>query len=360
MRAPRRPRTALGRFAHGLGVVIAVTVAAGAALVGISDSGVVARSEATALAPTAAMLHLPFGGLATAGAGAELATVAQAATRTAPAEPTAEAAAAAPATEAGHPAATTAAAGPGTIAILGLAAPGETTAHRAVYVYRPAVTDSATLPVLYFLHGVPGSPGDPFAAGLATYLDRAFARGVAPFVVVSPDGNGAAHDDSEWADAWNGSDRIESFLLDVVIPAVEGTNRRDAAHRAVGGDSMGGYGAMNISMRHPGVFGQVVSIAGYFHVDDPAAMFGGQAALIDANSPDRHPAEARGLHILLLDGTAESDPVIRGESERMSDLLDSAGVANRLVIAPGDDTWQFASSQFGTITDFVDQGWAGA
>jgi S-formylglutathione hydrolase FrmB len=38
---------------------------------------------------------------------------------------------------------------------------------------------------------------------------------------------------------------------------------------------MGGYGAMNIAMQNPGVFGQVVSIAGYFVVNDLSGMFGG-------------------------------------------------------------------------------------
>ena len=52
---------------------------------------------------------------------------------------------------------------------------------------------------------------------------------------------------------------------------------RDAAHRAIAGFSMGGYGAMNIAMQNPGVFGQVVSIAGYFVVNDLSGMFGGPA-----------------------------------------------------------------------------------
>jgi S-formylglutathione hydrolase FrmB len=269
------------------------------------------------------------------------------------------AAAAAAATRAGAPRIPAPArpTGPGRIVTMTLAAPGESSPDRAVFVYRPAVADSATLPVVYFLHGVPGGPGDVFAAGLANYLNQAFLRGVAPFVVVAPDGNGASHDDTEWADAWDGSDRMESFVMDVVIPAVEGPNRRDAAHRAIAGDSMGGYGAMNLAMRHPGLFGQVVTIAGYFHVDDPAGMFGGQPALIAANSPDLHPAEAAGLRVLLIDGTDESDPVIIGESQRMSTLLGASGVANDLVLLPGDDTYTFVASQFARITTFVDAGW---
>ena len=47
-------------------------------------------------------------------------------------------------------------------------------------------------------------------------------------------------------------------MTDAAILAVEGTHMRDAAHRAIAGFSMGGYGVMNIAMQNRGVFGQVV------------------------------------------------------------------------------------------------------
>jgi S-formylglutathione hydrolase FrmB len=38
---------------------------------------------------------------------------------------------------------------------------------------------------------------------------------------------------------------------------------------------MGGYGATNLALRHPDLFGQLVSVAGYHHVDDPDGVFNG-------------------------------------------------------------------------------------
>jgi hypothetical protein len=67
-------------------------------------------------------------------------------------------------------------------------------------------------------------------------------------VLAVPDGNGSHHRDTEWADAGDGSDRVEDRLLREVIPAVEGSHRRDAAHRAIGGFSMGGYGSINLAL----------------------------------------------------------------------------------------------------------------
>jgi S-formylglutathione hydrolase FrmB len=74
------------------------------------------------------------------------------------------------------------------------------------------------------------------------------AGGGAPFVLAVPDGHGSHHRDTEWADAADGSDQVEDRLLREVIPAVEGSHRRDAAHRAIGGFSMGGYRSINLAL----------------------------------------------------------------------------------------------------------------
>ena len=153
--------------------------------------------------------------------------------------------------------------------VLHVALPGSTTT-RDVVVYRPAVPDSAELPVLYFLHGYPGSASDAFDAGLPRLIDRLVAEGYPPFVLAAPDGNGMSHRDTEWANAVDGTDQFETFVTGNVIRAVEGTHLRDRTRRAIAGFSMGGYGAVNLALRHPDLYGQVVPIAGYFHVDDPS------------------------------------------------------------------------------------------
>jgi len=229
---------------------------------------------------------------------------------------------------------------------------------RAAWIYRPGVPDSSRLPVVYFLHGVPGKPSDAFRAGLADSLRRYFAAGGRPFVAAVPDGNGGHHSDTEWADARDGSDRVETFVTQTVIRAVEGRHPRDARHRAIAGFSMGGYGAMNLALRHPDLFGQVVSIAGYFHVDDPDGMFGGDAPTVHANSPDRHLRSARSLRILLMDADHDAQPVVRGESQRFYRLLRSAGIRATLEIAPGTHNWAYAAAQFGAMERFLNAGWA--
>lgn len=226
-----------------------------------------------------------------------------------------------------------------------------------VYVWRPAVPETRELPVLYFLHGVPSGPQALVdGEGLADLVRAWIARGGPPFVLAVPDGNGSHHRDTEWANAADGSDRVEDRLLRQVIPAVEGHDRRDAAHRAVGGFSMGGYGAMNLALRHPDVFGTVISISGYYHVDDPSDMFGGDPAVIAANRPDLHLAAAQRVRIFLAAADEEDNPVIKGEPERFKGLLDAAGIPAVLDVRHGGHDWRYVRSVLPEAFTFMTQG----
>jgi S-formylglutathione hydrolase FrmB len=244
----------------------------------------------------------------------------------------------------------------GTVSVLQIRGPSDRQAHQ-VWVWRPPGPDSATIPVLYFLHGDPGSARDPFTAGLAEALNRRLREGYPPFVFASIDGNGERHQDSEWANARDGGDLVMDRVTGAAIPAVEGTHMRDAAHRAVAGFSMGGYGAMNIAMQNPGVFGQVVSIAGYFVVDDPSGVFGGSPALIARNTPSAHPGQARGLRVLLDEDASESDPLIRGQAARMGALLRSAGVPVTVQVQPGTHDWSYAMNALQQAFAFLTDNW---
>jgi S-formylglutathione hydrolase FrmB len=227
-----------------------------------------------------------------------------------------------------------------------------------VYVWRPDVAETRTLPVLYFLHGVPSDPKTIVDyEGLAKQVESYVAGGGTPFVLAVPDGNGRHHDDTEWANAADGSDRVEDRVMDEVIPAVEGAHRRDAAHRAIGGFSMGGYGSTNLALRHPDVFGAVASISGYFHVDDPSGMFGDRPDVIAANSPDRALAAARRLRIFLAAAADETDPVVKGEPQRFKALLDDAGVPATLDVRPGGHDWDYVRSVLPDAFAFLAQSW---
>jgi S-formylglutathione hydrolase FrmB len=245
----------------------------------------------------------------------------------------------------------------GTVQTLHVAVPGTRTT-RDVLVYRPDVPDSVNLPVLYILHGYPGSASDPFNAALPQVIDRLVSAGYPPFVLAAPDGNGTKHPDTEWANAVDGTDQFETFVTKNVIDAVEGANRRDRAHRAIAGFSMGAYGAVNLAMRHPDLYGQVVALAGYFHVDDPSGVFGHQLAAIDANTPELHLANARRERLLVVDGDQGNDRVVKGESKLFVEQLVAAHVPVSYEQIPGGHSWAFVESAFGDVGRFLDSDWS--
>ncbi|HKB32074.1 MAG TPA: alpha/beta hydrolase-fold protein [Streptosporangiaceae bacterium] len=244
----------------------------------------------------------------------------------------------------------------GVVQRLSVRGPADSSWH-SVWVWRPPGPDSARIPVLYFLHGNPGDAHNAFGHGLAAVLDVRLEEGYPPFIVACPDGNGEHRWDTEWADSADGSDMVESRLLDAVIPVVEGRHRRGAPRRAIAGFSMGGYGAMNIALRHPKLFGQIVSIAGYFHVDDPASMFAGSQALIAANSPELHLDMARGKRIMLAEDRSDDLAVIRGQAASFEAMLDRARIPATLRITAGRHDWVYATAALADAVDFVADGW---
>jgi len=244
----------------------------------------------------------------------------------------------------------------GAVSVLQIRGPSDRRPH-AVWVWRPPGPDSAAIPVLYFLHGYPGSASDPFTAGLARTLNGLLQQGYPPFVFASVDGNGERHADTEWANAADRSDQVMDRVVDAAIPAVEGTHMRDAAHRAIAGFSMGGYGAMNITMQNPGVFGQAVSIAGYFVVNDLSGVFGDRPALVARNAPSGHPWWLRGARVLLDEDGSDPSPLIRGQAAWMGGLLRRYGVPVTVHVQPGTHDWVYAMSALRYSFTFLADNW---
>ncbi len=120
---------------------------------------------------------------------------------------------------------------------------------------------------------------------------------------------------------------------------------------------MGGYGAMNIALRHPNEFSQIVSVAGYFRVDAPAGVLARNHALIAANNPVSHASNARGKRILLAEDTSDDLPAIKGEAARFKAVLDRAHIPATLWISPGQHDWSYAARALAGAISFLSDGW---
>jgi hypothetical protein len=110
-------------------------------------------------------------------------------------------------------------------------------------------------------------------------------------------------------------------------------------------------------MQNPGVFGQVVSVAGYFVVNDLSGLFGGSAAVIARNTPSAHPCQARGMRVTLDEDASEADPLIRGQAARMGGLLRSCGVPVTVRVQPGTHGWTYAMAALGQAFTFLTDNW---
>lgn len=154
----------------------------------------------------------------------------------------------------------------------------------AVYL-PPGYTAASRYPVLYLLHGLRGSPSGFYdSLHLAAVTDREIAAGRSrPFIIVMPVGGPVVEPDrGEWAGVW------ERFVVHDVVPWTDAhlPTLANPAGRALEGLCAGGFGAIDIGLRHPKLFGTLGSWEGYFAPvfrDGPFAHAG--AADLAAHDP---------------------------------------------------------------------------
>jgi enterochelin esterase-like enzyme len=188
-----------------------------------------------------------------------------------------------------------------------------------VYLPPGYATTNLHYPVLYLLHGN-DQPADAFLQiGLQGTLDRLIARHETPplIAVMIQGGRGA----NNWRA--QGSRNYESYILEVqeiidrALPTVA-----DRGARAVLGDSMGGYGAMNVVLDHPQRFSVVESWLGFFN------GLGGQLRA------DRPLIAGLGLHAFIYGG--ESDEIAHpSENAPFAAALRAAGASAHSAVYPG-------------------------
>ncbi len=120
-------------------------------------------------------------------------------------------------------------------------------------------TPAKRYPVLYLLQGAV----DDYTAWIREGNAEALTAGY-PMILVMPD----AGKDGFYADWYNdgalGPPQWETYHIDQLIPWIDAHYRTVAARRgrAIGGVSMGGFGAVSYAARHPDLFAAVVSFSG--------------------------------------------------------------------------------------------------
>jgi S-formylglutathione hydrolase len=143
--------------------------------------------------------------------------------------------------------------------------------NRQVYIYLPPQYDTdrdKRFPVIYFLHGFIQNPTVWFGGGNTVRVDfeeimnrKISAGSLQPVILVAPDSQnaygGSYYTNSVVTGNW------EDFIVKDLVAFMDKNYRTLPVResRGIAGHSMGGYGAMKLAMRNPGVFGSVYSLS---------------------------------------------------------------------------------------------------
>lgn len=122
-----------------------------------------------------------------------------------------------------------------------------------IYLPSDYETSDRTYPVVYLLHGYTDDNTGWLQFGEINRLaDAAIEDGtIPPMIIVMPNA------DSSWyINSYDGKEKYEDFFIKEFMPTIEKTYRIKAEkrYRGIAGLSMGGYGTMILSLKHPELF----------------------------------------------------------------------------------------------------------
>jgi enterochelin esterase-like enzyme len=210
--------------------------------------------------------------------------------------------------------------------------------------------------VVYFLHGFWGDPSS-FVDGMhfATAADTQIAAGRAtPFIGVMPPGGPMTKTTSdEWAGVW------ETYVVNDVIPWVDSHLPVNASSRAIAGLSAGGYGAVDIGLRHPQLFDTLESWAGYFHPFHDGPFLHASRTVLDAHDPTllvhREAAQLRqrNMRFFLSTGRSGHGAVAARWTFEFADLLTRLHLSHRLWVLPARYRGHLYRTQLPAAIDYA-------
>jgi enterochelin esterase-like enzyme len=215
--------------------------------------------------------------------------------------------------------------------------------------YRDAAAQDRRYPTLYLLHGSPGSEYDWIEGGKAVQsADTLIGHGEIPeLIMIFPDGNGRSGQTSEWGNSFDGKQRMEDFVAFDLVRLIDQTYRTipTSGYRAIGGFSMGGFGAMNIAVHHPDIFGSVISLAGYYTAE--GSIWGQSTSYMRANSPASVlPTDACAWKLRVFLGAATKDQPYYSDTQHFILELAALHLYYTFDLEQGYHTWSVWEAQF--------------
>jgi enterochelin esterase-like enzyme len=219
--------------------------------------------------------------------------------------------------------------------------------RRSLVYFPPGFSAQRRYPTLYVLHGIRGSPYS-IANGLrfATFADDAIVAGqVRPFLAVMPPAGLTARFHGEWTGVW------ERYVVEDVVPWSDRhlPALRLPGARAIAGLSAGGYGAADIGLRHPTLFGTIESWSGSFFAPHDGSLRHASAKQLAANDPtllaEREAGLLRALRTRFFLSCGREDPGNLLLSINFARLLAAIDVRHRTFFAAGGHNGHFWDAQ---------------
>lgn len=211
-------------------------------------------------------------------------------------------------------------------------------------------------PALYFLHGLGGDQSFLVESGGWNLIEDAQEqKQIDEFVVVTPQA-----DETFYINSQDGKIRYEDFFIRDFVPQIEKRFRLQGtrAGRAIGGVSMGGYGALRFAFKYPQMFVAVIahmpalleqlphgsSEAGLTPYLGPAFGKPLDEAYWKANTPFvfARTANLLGLKIYF-DCGDQDDFGFDAGTKALDKLLTARHIPHTAHIYPGRHNWQFVA-----------------
>jgi enterochelin esterase-like enzyme len=132
--------------------------------------------------------------------------------------------------------------------------------HFSVCLPKDYFDSKKSYPVVYLLHGLGDNEASWLEYGqISQYADKAVADGeIKPMIFVMPEAFR-----TYYVNDYKGSFLYQDMFVKELVPYIDSLFRTiiDRQYRALMGYSMGGFGALNLHLKHPDVFGTAVPLS---------------------------------------------------------------------------------------------------
>ena len=139
---------------------------------------------------------------------------------------------------------------------------------------------------------------------------------------------------------------IETYVANDLVKYVDAKYRTipQAVDRGTGGNSMGGFGAINIAIHHPTVFGFAISLGGYYRAE--GGVWGNNPAYMRQNSPiDVLPTDKAAWRLQIYIGAATKDQPYYAYARQFASELDHLLLSYQFDLQSGFHSWKIWQTQ---------------